>query len=116
MREILPPAYRIILHSQSKGSPSSQDELTIPSILYDNLRATLVQAELLLLRVLGFELRLPLPLDYVPRYLHRALQPYLDVSDDYDSWSREEREEYCVLGHVRGTSLGKRCSEKAVEA
>ena len=93
-----------------------QDRLTVPSRLYDDLRATLVQAELVLLRVLGFELRLPLPLDYLARYLERALQNYSIAAEDYDSWSREERAEYGIVGNVMETSLGRRCRDRAVEA
>ena len=116
MREILPPADRILQHSRGNASPDDQDRLTVPSRLYDDLRATLVQAELVLLRVLGFELRLPLPLDYLARYLERALQPYSTAAEDYDSWSREERAEYGIVGNVMETSLGRKCRDRAVEA
>ena len=75
-----------------------------------------MQAELILLRVLGFELRLPLPLDYLPRYLERALQSYSAAAEDYDSWSREERAEYGVVGNLMETSLGRRCMGRAIKA
>lgn len=116
MREILPPADRILRHARGNTSPNDQDQLTIPSRLYDDLRATLVQAELVLLRVLGFELRFPLPLDYLPRYLERVLQSYSAAAEDYDAWSREDRAEYGLVGNVMETSLGRRCRDRAVEA
>ena len=116
MREILPPAERILQHSRGNPSPNDQGRLTVPSRLYDDLRATLVQAELVLLRVLGFELRLPLPLDYLARYLERAMQPYSIAAEDYDSWSGEERAEYGIVGNVMETNLGRRSRDRAVEA
>lgn len=108
MREIILPAHRL-LH-QSAGS------LKVPSATYDTLRATLVQAELMLLRVLGFELRLPLPLDYLPRYLERAMEDVADVSEVYDSWSKEEQEEYGVVKTRMETSMGRACKTRAVSA
>lgn len=47
-----------------------------PSALYDKLRASLVKAELLLLRILRFELRLATPYDY----LDDLLRDFLDFS------------------------------------
>ena len=84
--------------------------------MYDTLRATLVQAELMLLRVLGFELRLPLPLDYLSRYLDRAMGDVADAGEDYDSWGKEEKEEYGVLHDSMETGLGRACKAKAVAA
>ena len=84
--------------------------------MYDTLRATLVQAELMLLRVLGFELRLPLPLDYLSRYLDRAMGDVTDASEDYDRWGKEEKEEYGVLKDSMETGIGRACRAKAVNA
>ena len=117
MREILFPAHRL-LHQ----NPPNQDSdpvastLTVPSRLYDTLRATLVQAELILLRVLGFELRIPLPLDYLPRYLERAMGDIVDTAEDYDGWGKEEKEEYSVEKDIMGTRIGRACRAKAVTA
>ena len=81
------------------------------------LRATLVQAELMLLRVLGFELKLPSPMDYLPRYLERAMEDINDVGEDYETWGKEYKSEYGVVeGGWMGTRLGKRASEMVVFA
>ena len=53
----------------------SSPPLTFPSPLYDSLRSTVVAAELLLLRVLRFDLRVPLPYDFLPRFLEKVLPP-----------------------------------------
>lgn len=89
--------------------------MTIPSPAYDALRATLVSAELLLLRVLGFELRLPLPLDFLDRYISRALEDVAEAGEDYDGWDQEAREEYGVVRRT-DTGLARACRSKAVEA
>lgn len=70
----------------------------------------------MLLRVLGFELRLPLPLDYLSRYLDRAMGDVTDASEDYDSWGKEEKEEYGVLKDSMETGIGRACRAKAVSA
>ena len=81
------------------------------------LRATLVQAELMLLRVLGFELKLPSPMDYLPRYLERAMEDVNDVGEDYEAWGKEYRAEYGVVeGGWMGTRLGKSAREIVVSA
>ncbi len=117
MREILFPAHRLLhQHDGSSDSNPINRPLSVPSAIYDTLRATLVQAELTLLRVLGFELRLPLPLDYLPRYLDRAMGGVADAGEDYDSWGKEEKEEYGVLKDSMETGLGRACRAKAVGA
>lgn len=90
--------------------------LTVPSETYDTLRATLVQAELILLRVLGFELRIPLPLDYLPRYLERAIGDLAMAAEDYDAWGKEEKEEHGVMKVAMDSGIGKACKAKAVGA
>lgn len=74
-----------------------------------------MQAELLLLRVLGFELRLSLPLDFIDRYMERAMTDAIAVAEDYDRWGREQREEYGVVEWM-DTGLGRACRSKAVQA
>lgn len=128
LRELLVPAHRLLHYSPSPLSsdvllpePSfpkpliTQPPLAIPSPAYDALRATLVSAELLLLRVLGFELRLPLPLDFLDRYVSRALEDVVEVGEDYDRWDPEMREEYGVVGRA-DTGLARACRAKAIEA
>ena len=118
MREFLLPAHRL-LHGLDQTCPSSSNPivkpLSIPSEIYDNLRATLVQAELILLRVLAFELRVPLALDYIPRYLQRVLEDIAGAGEDYDAWGKEEREEYGVIMGM-DTGIGRACRARAVEA
>lgn len=108
MREILFPAHHL-LHQ-------STEPLTVPSTTYDTLRASLVQAELVLLRVIGFELRLQTPLVYLPRYLERAMEDVTNVGEKYDEWGKEEKEEYGVLDNAMETSIGRACRHKAVSA
>ncbi|RPB13502.1 hypothetical protein P167DRAFT_486168 [Morchella conica CCBAS932] len=92
LREFLIPAYTL-------QHPTSAP-LTFPSPLYDALRSTLVTAELLLLRVLRFELRLPLPYEYLPRLLERALT----LSDPP---SAEEERLECRVVDLKDTALGR---------
>ena len=114
MRDILFPAHRLLhQHKESSSDPVSQP-LVVPSTVYDSLRATLVQAELMLLRILGFELRITLPLDYLPRYLERAMGNI--ASENYDTWENEEKEEYGVVKAAMDTTLGRACRIKAINA
>ena len=116
MREILFPAHRLLHgHNGASSNPISQP-LVVPSTIYDTLRATLVQAELMLLRILGFELRIPLPLDYMPRYLERAIGEVADAGENYDSYGKEEREEYGVVKDIMDTLFGRACRAKAISA
>ena len=116
MREILFPAHRLLHdHSGASSNPVSQP-LEVPSTIYDTLRATLVQAELMLLRILGFELRIPLPLDYMPRYLERAIGEVADAGENYDFYGKEEKEEYGVVKDIMDTLFGRACRAKAVSA
>ena len=98
LREFLLPAYAL-LHPTA-------DPLTFPSTLYDALRGTLVAAEFVLLRVLRFDIRLPLPFDYLPRFLDKTLSS-LDGADHLDHLADDEKDEICVVD-VRDTVLGRR--------
>lgn len=82
--------------------PTATEPLTFPSPLYDTLRSTLVTAELLLLRVLRFELRVPLPYEYLPRLLEKALT----LSEQLASASAEDRLESRVVD-LKDTALGR---------
>ena len=76
-----------------------------------------MQADLVLLRVLGFELRLSSPMDYLPRYLDRAMEPVNGVGEDYEAWGKEEKAEYGVVeGGWMESRLGKKAREKVVDA
>ena len=109
LRELLFPAHRFL-------NPSAAEPLRAPSALYDTLRATVVQAELMLLRVLGFNLRLVLPFEFMSRYLKRAMAEVADFGEDYESWGKEEREEYGVVGDVMETGIGRACRSKVIDA
>ena len=116
LRDIILPAHRL-LHPETSVSnliPIEQP-LAIPSPTYDTLRGTVVQAEILLLRILGFELRLPSPLDFLQRYLERAMEDVTDVAEDYDNWDREGKEEFGI-GEIMDTRLARAARQKAVEA
>ena len=118
MRELILPAHRLLYglnQDQSVPSNPTAKPLVIPSTTYDTLRATLVQAELILLRVLAFELRVPLPLDYLPRYLERTLEDIANTGENYDAWGKEEREEYGIILGLE-TGIGRACRAKAVGA
>jgi len=66
-----------------------------------------VQAELILLRVLGFELKLASPMDFLGRYLERAMEG-VEAGEDYEGWEREERMEYGVEeGGWRAARVGR---------
>ena len=70
----------------------------------------------MLLRILGFELRIPLPLNYLPRYLARAMESVASASENYDSWAKEEKEEYGVVKDAMDTSFGRACRRVAISA
>ncbi len=118
MREILFPAHRLLHQSRAGSSTQSSfaRPLTVPSATYDTLRATLVQGEQILSRVLGFELMIPQPLDYLPRYLERAMGDVADAGEDYGAWETEEKEEYGVVKEAMDTAIGKACKAKAILA
>ena len=116
MREIIFPAHRLLHPHNGASSDPINQPLVVPSTMYDSLRATLVQAELMLLRILGFELRIPVPLDYLPRYLERAMEDVAGASENYDSWGNEVKEEYGVVKDAMCTSIGRACRSKAISA
>ncbi|KAG4301775.1 hypothetical protein PCANB_002180 [Pneumocystis canis] len=65
MREFLVPAYSILNPTKPR--------LTFPSEFYDSLRDSIVNAELFLLRVLKFDLKIMLPFSYLTKALHLTL-------------------------------------------
>ncbi|KAI9777348.1 MAG: Cyclin- protein fam58a [Geoglossum umbratile] len=117
IREFLLPAYRLLHGASANNKPP----LTFPSELYDTLRATIVQAELMLLRVLKFELRIPLPFEFLPRYLDRTLGELNSGgagwggTEDYDGMGKEQREEYKVVGLLE-TGIGRGCRGEVIRA
>ncbi|KAL8836782.1 MAG: hypothetical protein Q9176_006105 [Flavoplaca citrina] len=115
LSSILLPAHAL-LHPSSPSTGKPAKPLTIPSPLYDTLRATLVQADLILLRVLGFQLHIPSPLEYLQRYLERAMEDIENVGEGFDEWDREAKGEYGVLGGIMEGRVGRGCRAKAVDA
>jgi hypothetical protein len=117
LREFLLPSYRLLRASSSPPVPP----LTFPSVLYDSLRATLVQSELIVLRVLKFELRLVLPFEFLPRYLDRTVGELntggegWGGTEDYEGMERPVKEEYAIVGMLE-TSIGRAVRARVVEA
>ena len=78
---------------------------------------------MVLLRVLGFDVRLQSPLEWVRGYVSRAVTKTLSTSDgedsyDYDDWTTEEKDEHGVhhRGDVMETRLGRAVRARVVEA
>lgn len=116
LREFLLPAWRLLQSSNASAEP-----LTLPSVLYDSLRATVVEAELILLRVLKFELRIPLPLEYLPRYLDRTIGEINAGSggwggtEDYDGFDKEHHDEY-KIADLMETGIARAARAKITDA
>ncbi|KAL8681251.1 MAG: hypothetical protein Q9186_002629 [Xanthomendoza sp. 1 TL-2023] len=83
--------------SNTPNSLDSTPQLTTLTPTYTTLRSTLVQAELILLRVLAFELDLPSPFQYLARYLTRAMEDVETAGEGFDEWGQQAKEEYGVL-------------------
>lgn len=96
-RHILLPAHQIL---NPRDPP-----LTFPSHKYDAIRDTLVQGEIILLRVLQFQIRLLLPYDYLPKMLLKTLGTF-DTAQDYNEYTRSECEEHKVV-KLKETGLGE---------
>ena len=75
-----------------------------------------MQAELILLRVLAFELHLPSPLEYLQRYLERALEDVENVGEAFDEWDQDAKDEYGVQSGIMEGRLGNKCRQRAVDA
>lgn len=106
-------------HALLNPSPPSV-RLSYPSELYDSLRASLVQAELIVLRSLGFELRLQTPFNYLYRYVARAVSSLGGERDkiaveEWDDLSTNRREEYKIV-ELEDTGLGKDAAALALKA
>ncbi|KZF19923.1 hypothetical protein L228DRAFT_241135 [Xylona heveae TC161] len=118
LREFLLPAWRLLHAHEVPVKP-----LTFPSPLYDSVRATVVQAELILLRVLQFDLRVSLPLHFVPRYLDRTVGevnipsgPWQSCLDGpYEAIGQEYRDEYRMVDLME-TAVARACTARAVDA
>ncbi|KAK6359342.1 hypothetical protein TWF696_000503 [Orbilia brochopaga] len=103
LRSLIVPAYAL-LHPPTTSTTTPP--LRVPSHKYDTLRATIVTAELHLLRILKFELRLPLPHDYIPRILDSALS--IIPGEDFAALSKERMAEDNIAD-VADTFLGRQC-------
>ncbi|KAI9841346.1 MAG: hypothetical protein M1838_003611 [Thelocarpon superellum] len=109
LRELLLPAHRF-LHSSNPAAPP----LTLTSPLYAVLRATVVQAEMMLLRVLKFSIRMPIALHHLPRYLVRAIGDG-DTVGGYDGLSEDHKDEY-KIGALMDTALARAVTATTVNA
>ncbi|MCJ1312309.1 hypothetical protein MMC25_005983 [Agyrium rufum] len=106
---IILPAYSLL--NVSPPAPP----LSTSSEQYDALRSTLVQAEMMLTRVLGFELRVPNPFDFLPRYIVRATGSIIERAENYDTWDKDEKDELGVI-EGRDTRLERSCRARVVAA
>lgn len=142
LRDILLPAYTILhpnananananCNSKSRDLTQAQAEapLTYPSHKYDTLRQTLVQAELILLRALGFAMYVQTPYEFLPRLVGKVVNTRIygggggweggdngNISnnssshcgmEDWESYTPAEAEECGVVGLMQ-TGLGRR--------
>lgn len=78
LREVLVPAYQLLQPDKAK--------LVFPSKLYDSLRAGLVNAELLLLRVIKFETLMPTPFECVEDLIRSYLVYSRSDSSHWDDY------------------------------
>lgn len=58
---------------------------------------------------------MPHPLEFLPRYLARAMEELADAAENYEEWDREQREEYGVVGRM-DTGVARACRGIAIEA
>ena len=94
-----------------------ESRMKIPSDRYDATHSTLVTAELLLLRILGFNLRLVSPFNYLPQYLDRALQGLWEYCQYYDHPSESRRAgREAAAGRMLASRVGLDVRAKVVEA
>ncbi|KAK6504720.1 Cyclin- protein fam58a [Arthrobotrys musiformis] len=98
LRALITPAYSI-LHP-------NLPPIEVPSHKYDTLRGTIVTAELHLLRILKFELRHPIPHDYISRVLDKSLS--IIPGEDFDRQNDERKEEDGIV-KIEDTFLGRQC-------
>ena len=52
----------------------------------------------------------------MPRYLERAIGEVADAGENYDSYGKEEKEEYGVVKDIMDTLFGRACRAKAISA
>ncbi|KAF2141350.1 uncharacterized protein K452DRAFT_359124 [Aplosporella prunicola CBS 121167] len=116
LRDILLPAWRLMQQNKPDAKP-----LIVPSETYDALRAALVQTELILLRVLKFELRILLAFEFIPSYLKRTVgvlnsgEGGWGGTDDYDHCTQEIKESGQIASFME-TGVAKACTASIVEA
>ncbi|EKG10993.1 hypothetical protein MPH_11996 [Macrophomina phaseolina MS6] len=95
--------------------------LTCSSPTYDALRSALVRTELVLLRVLRFELRISTPFDCLPGYLSGVMREFnagdtsSDAARDFDYRKKEQKEAERITD-LMDTNIAKACKAKALFA
>lgn len=56
-------------------------------------------------------------MDFLPRYLDRAMEAVSDAGEDYEAWGKEEKAEYGVFeGGWMESRLGRKARAKVVDA
>ena len=56
-------------------------------------------------------------MDFLSRYLDRAMEAAGEAGEDYEAWGKEERAEYGVVeGGWMGSGLGTKAREKVMYA
>ncbi|OJD35938.1 cyclin-l2 isoform 1 [Diplodia corticola] len=115
VREFLRPAWRLMHQAPDSAA------LECPSPAYDSLRSTLVRNELILLRILKFELRVSTPFDFLPGYLTEAMRDFgvndggADALVYFDDRSKEDKEADRIADLME-TGIAKDCRAKALGA
>ncbi|KAH7061226.1 hypothetical protein B0J12DRAFT_646994 [Macrophomina phaseolina] len=116
VREFLLPAWQIMHRNRPDTVP-----LTCSSPTYDALRSALVRTELVLLRVLRFELRISTPFDCLPGYLSGVMREFnagdtsSDAARDFDYRKKEQKEAERITD-LMDTNIAKACKAKALFA
>ncbi|KAL1629806.1 hypothetical protein SLS56_005202 [Neofusicoccum ribis] len=116
VREFLLPAWRLM----HMGKPATTP-LICPSPTYDALRSAFVRTELILLRILRFELRVSTPFDFISGYMIGVMCDFdvgdssLDAADEFDARSKEYKEGNRIVDFME-TGIAKDCKTKAMAA
>ena len=107
LSSLLPPSYQLL----------QRRRLYVPSQEYDILRATLVRAKLLVLRVLRFELRRDSPLAWIEPFSRRVLEGDDEPLGEGPDWNAERRGEEGIVAYgMAGGGLVRRARARSVDA
>lgn len=115
VRDFLLPAWRLMHQGTSTTT------LECPSPTYDSLRSAFVRTELVLLRILKFELRISTPFDFLPGYLGEAMGDFggydgcADADVAFDNRSKEKKEANRIADLME-TGIAKDCKARTLDA